>query len=682
MSDSDGFSDIRDYGATNDQPSDEDHIGFKPYVEAVKEFITSEETSPPLAISIEGDWGSGKSSFMSQLSGELEQEGETVIEFSPWRHDEKEELWAAFALKIIRDLKSNLGFIERGKSEISLMLRRYSSNRSGWGEIKVVLGLLYLSIPLIVFLIIWLSRGTSFVIANVLGQSSAHILTNIFIGLAGSIGIIFTYLRILRLLGKDATPSLEKNLISHMKGPDYKERVGFIDSFHEDFEEILDTLSEATGDSDRVYIFIDDLDRCTVPKSAKLMEGINLLISDDTRLIFILGLDRSRVAAGVAARHDEVLEVIGENGTNDVSGLDFGYQYLEKFIQIPFLVPEPKESEIKGLVNGESGDESFDQDMVKDHWRKISERLEQEMDEIVQMAAPALGSNPRQIKRFINLFQLRSVLASIENVLIIESSPRNPEKVSIKQLAKFVIISIQWPQLISKMYKDPTALERLIEFKNGDAEISEISDLDQWATDNALMNLLTYDVGAESSIEDKNISNLIKVSPRTDKPTESSSPGLNGKKVQVSVFGPIDHHTEIKKSIYEESQLTFNADIDLEFRDIDPLNMPDTTISRALQSPVWIIDEDMAGQNKVVDLLTYTPSDTLIIHVGSYENKEDLPYEDRHNVIIAESVSEITDSALNKLRSLHYDEENSDSESWNTWLKKSKDARNDYLHQL
>ena len=56
----------------SDQAAEADLLGFSPYVEAIAEFLTNEETQPPLTLSIEGGWGSGKSSFMKQLQAEIE----------------------------------------------------------------------------------------------------------------------------------------------------------------------------------------------------------------------------------------------------------------------------------------------------------------------------------------------------------------------------------------------------------------------------------------------------------------------------------------------------------------------------------------------------------------------------------------------------------------------------------
>ena len=50
-----------------DQVAKIDALGFEPYVNAIADFLTDTDTKPPLTLSIEGEWGSGKSSFMAQL---------------------------------------------------------------------------------------------------------------------------------------------------------------------------------------------------------------------------------------------------------------------------------------------------------------------------------------------------------------------------------------------------------------------------------------------------------------------------------------------------------------------------------------------------------------------------------------------------------------------------------------
>ena len=57
--------------SVGDQAAVQDSLGFTPYVRAIAEFLTNDQTKPPLTMSIEGEWGSGKSSFMKQLQQEI-----------------------------------------------------------------------------------------------------------------------------------------------------------------------------------------------------------------------------------------------------------------------------------------------------------------------------------------------------------------------------------------------------------------------------------------------------------------------------------------------------------------------------------------------------------------------------------------------------------------------------------
>src|SRR6185369_12525481 len=121
-----------------DQATANDALGFAPYVEALYKFLTHPSTTAPLTLSIEGGWGSGKSSLMLQLESKIKgdslatrlkdalknkgmksADGESLwarfrrairsrrqftIQFNAWRHDKEDAMWAAFALEFIRQI--------------------------------------------------------------------------------------------------------------------------------------------------------------------------------------------------------------------------------------------------------------------------------------------------------------------------------------------------------------------------------------------------------------------------------------------------------------------------------------------------------------------------------------------------------------------------------------------------
>lgn len=75
----------------SDRPeADSDALNFDPYVRVLHRFLMHAE--PPLTLSVEGEWGAGKSSFMQQLQARLDRAGQVTVDFNPWRHHAEEAL--------------------------------------------------------------------------------------------------------------------------------------------------------------------------------------------------------------------------------------------------------------------------------------------------------------------------------------------------------------------------------------------------------------------------------------------------------------------------------------------------------------------------------------------------------------------------------------------------------------
>src|ERR1043166_212325 len=124
-------------GGISDQPTKnlkEDALGFSPYVEAVANFLTDPSTQPPLTISIEGEWGSGKSSFMLMLAALLKEKGQRTVAFNAWRHDKADSLWSAFALQLNQALANAMPLPQRFRASLSLFKRRFRF-AEGWFDL-------------------------------------------------------------------------------------------------------------------------------------------------------------------------------------------------------------------------------------------------------------------------------------------------------------------------------------------------------------------------------------------------------------------------------------------------------------------------------------------------------------------------------------------------------------------
>jgi len=116
----------------NDVSTEKDILGFQPYVEAIAEFLTAEGTQPPITLSIEGEWGCGKSSFMKQLEKEIRKKNESgketkyfTVWFNSWKYDKEDELWASFALNFMDKLSEQLSWKRLQLSRLKLFYLRY-----------------------------------------------------------------------------------------------------------------------------------------------------------------------------------------------------------------------------------------------------------------------------------------------------------------------------------------------------------------------------------------------------------------------------------------------------------------------------------------------------------------------------------------------------------------------------
>jgi hypothetical protein len=225
-----------------------------------------------------------------------------------------------------------------------------------------------------------------------------------------------------------------KDVSSHIIKPDYESKVSFITKFHHDFKIIFESMiPKRVG---KVFVFIDDLDRCDVPKAADVMQALNLMIPEGGKTVFILGIDREKVAAGLAAKHERVLPFLydGIPPKTKEFGSVYGMSFIEKFIQLPLFLPQPslkdKDEYIEHILN-------IKNTLLADNEPKIvgtaSPRAEEEeylasqifagkegrtIKGVIHMVTTTLEDNPRRIKQFVNAFRLKYLIARKMKIVV------------------------------------------------------------------------------------------------------------------------------------------------------------------------------------------------------------------------------------------------------------------------
>jgi hypothetical protein len=571
--------------ATADRPVSslrEDQLGFSVYVQALREFITSQDTGTPLTIAIDGRWGTGKTSLMRMLQNELEPRtslwrwlrfhesqfkpaeliwinwlivyfitlpvwltGKTLISidnlfrrksrrkfvgvriglsynpstnsinefltetndeffteidngslrvenvrfwanisashcfltsithptiwFNAWKFDEEEQLWSALALSVMGQIKSKYGFFQRIFFWLRLNFKRSTPLLAFWSLLEKV------GIPIILGIFAW---KYDYYLKQMASQKA--VLPE-FVSVGQPllwIGAVLSGLSQVRSILKDPFQIRTERVLNN---PNYREKVGFISRFENDFANIVSIATQPFWGwkSRKLVIFIDDLDRCEPPKSVNIIEAINLFL-DSKDCVFIIGMDSTAVIASIETRYCDVFEKIKQENSGLVSP---GRIFLDKIIQIPFQVPPVTSDKVDRLINfliqkerksnfgldfrpehsqnliGNSGStfsfDAKDGDTVTNLGQKldIASYARKDVQDAIYLCSTLFKGNPRQIKRFINLFRLQIYIASKRGILEHYLNNQNKQVgITLEYLAIWVGFSLKYSDLIRRFF--------------------------------------------------------------------------------------------------------------------------------------------------------------------------------------------------------------------------------------
>jgi hypothetical protein len=502
----------------SDQPALTDSLGFTPYVQAIAAFLTHEDTKPPLTISVEGAWGSGKSSFMQQLEVGIKDclkvKGKRgkCVRFNAWQQSKDEELWAAFALHFSDEMSKQLSWSRRLFRHLKLQWLRFNMKRA-W------LDLLRFSV-LIAFFIYASVKVFSYVSANPasLGPLAPHpaavadagtkapspdeVLLKVILASLGGAGYILLAFIFLKKGAQVVGNPLKLDLTKFIYDPKYADRLAFIETFQSDFRKMVQCLAK----DEVVFVFIDDLDRCEVPKAADLMQALNMLIADSPSIIYILGLDREKIAAGIAAKFEKVIPYLTRRSADPAAAVDFGLDYLEKFIQIPFQIPQPTTTDIDRLMQTINQDPATPNPPTKPYVEpeilfvtKVDSPL---VREIVRMVAPAFDFNPRRIKQFVNCFRVQAIIAAQTGAFGPSRDAARFDKLTPEQLGKLIAMCLRWPRLVNEISEAPELLQYLQMISKDIAVSLAQEKAHYWKQKRKLLDLFSYGVEVESHDEE------------------------------------------------------------------------------------------------------------------------------------------------------------------------------------
>lgn len=474
----------KDVPLLSDRPAESDLMGFTHTIDALTSFLSAESLQPPLVVSVEGGWGVGKSSFLLQLRQALRLEGWKqerrkqrtraredkadadeersrstdpagirTVWFNAWSSDSATSAYSSFALALIAELGRHNPF-NIAWYRVHLAYRRFDW-RTGWRDAARLLGGLMMLVAAVAVACWGVPAGLHAPLAR--GVNAVEAGQIAILGILGLQGV--------RQLWSFFGSPFAVDIRQHVKAPDYEGKKSLGDLHFQDIGKIIDVYSGKAG---RIVVFIDDLDRCEPGKVADVTQAISVILANaGKKLIYVLAIDRDKVAAAIAAKNKDIATIAGPTGAKASQPIDFGHVFLEKLIQVPVRIPSGSIDSLKNWI---------------DTINLPAPALPPEagtMAQVVSLAAPFLRANPRRVKQFVNLLRLR--------VRLLETSRTDEKLPTLFQLGKLTIVELLFPAFIQDLSAEPTLLQTLL-LGAGDGLESE--SYRRWSAHSELIEIL------------------------------------------------------------------------------------------------------------------------------------------------------------------------------------------------
>lgn len=411
-----------------------------------------------------------------------------TVWFNPWMYQTGEQLWAGLANEIITQVTERMSLVEREHFWLHLNLKRVDEQavrRKIYGLILhrlapyALLGVCLLVAGVVVLIL----RGSGTLGASLAAGGPAAVLAgtaaNSWMVLhsklsAGMADLVEPVARASMRAG-DRLAGAYEDLVEN---PDYRRQSGFLYLLHADIKRVLDLV--ATPERPLV-VFVDDLDRCSPGTVVQVIEAINVFVAGEYRnSIFVIAMEPEMVAAHVEAAYGELVEKLKHGSSPKGQAFDLGWRFLEKIVQLPLTVPamEPDrtssffESLFPGEVTGMGEEARYDGNAdvetaleaatlseaaniagdirpdaaAREAVRRVVERRlttsDPEVRDVISYASTYLQHNPREIKRFVNLFRFYTMIY-VERRL-----EHLPTPASLREVAKLAVLGIRWPGLL------------------------------------------------------------------------------------------------------------------------------------------------------------------------------------------------------------------------------------------
>jgi hypothetical protein len=138
----------------------------------------------------------------------------------------------------------------------------------------------------------------------------------------------------------------QESLGEYVEVPDYDTKSVLMSNVIEDIQTVLKRIPKRYLP---LIIFVDDLDRYSPTKVTDIIEALNLFLGGGyfSDCIFVLGIDAQMVAAALEESYSKVISRL----PHDPFYRATGWKFMDKFVQLPFVIPAPDPSRMNTYVD-------------------------------------------------------------------------------------------------------------------------------------------------------------------------------------------------------------------------------------------------------------------------------------------------------------------------------------------
>ena len=293
------MTNIDKYGFSADRPIknlEEDLLGRADFSKNLSDAISHWKGNDSLVIALHGDWGAGKSSIknMALAHSKKQENSPTIIEFSPWEWSAQDKIVQAF----FDEISKSIGRKNSSQEDQNLanIFSRYGNHLS---TAHTLLKGANLALPLIITTIL----STGLISSYFTDNTQLPIL----------IAAITSFIALILPATEKGSEYLGKLSENYEKKAKLNEK-----NLTEIREELIEALSKRKTP---LLIVMDDLDRLTTTELRMIFQLIKAN-TDFPNVIFLLLFQKN---------------IVEQKLTDNTQS---GENYLEKIIQIPFIIPQ------------------------------------------------------------------------------------------------------------------------------------------------------------------------------------------------------------------------------------------------------------------------------------------------------------------------------------------------------